>query len=82
MPHLIPDVPLARLSTGANIVSGAAYGGIDAEMVDMETFAHLRRCQRAGLPLIDLRGISDGAAELSHVDDLREYFHVIDEKLA
>ena len=55
---------------------------IDAEMVDMETFAVLRACQHFGVPLIGLRGISDGAAELRHVDDWTEYLHVIDEKLA
>jgi adenosylhomocysteine nucleosidase len=32
--------------------------------------------------LIGLRGISDGKAELRHVDDWTEYLHVIDEKLA
>ena len=35
-----------------------------------------------GVPLIGLRGISDGAADLKHVDDWTEYLHVIDEKLA
>ena len=35
-----------------------------------------------GLPLIGLRGISDGAADLRHVGDWTEYLHVIDEKLA
>ena len=34
------------------------------------------------MPLIGLRGISDGAADLSHVGDWTEYLHVIDEKLA
>ena len=72
----------ASLSTGANIVSGSAYDLIDADMVEMETFAVLRACQRFELPLIGLRGISDGAAELRHVDDWKEYLHVIDEKLA
>ncbi|WP_043625845.1 5'-methylthioadenosine/S-adenosylhomocysteine nucleosidase [Ensifer sp. ZNC0028] len=78
----IPGVPEARLSTGANIVSGAAYDGIDADMVEMETFAVLRACQSFGIPLIALRGISDGKAELKHVNDWTEYLHVIDEKLA
>ncbi len=78
----IPGVPPARLSTGANIVSGAAYGAIDADMVDMETFAVLRACQRAGVPLVGFRGISDGAAELRHVGDWTEYLHVVDENLA
>lgn len=78
----VPGIKEARLSTGANIVSGQAYDGIDADMVEMETFAVLRACQAFGVPLIGLRGISDGKAELKHVDDWREYLHVIDEKLA
>ncbi len=48
----------------------------------METFAALRACQSFGVPLIGLRGISDGKAELRHVSDWTEYLHVIDEKLA
>jgi adenosylhomocysteine nucleosidase len=51
-------------------------------MVDMETFACLRACQLFGVPLVGLRGISDGAADLRHVGDWTEYLHVIDEKLA
>ncbi len=82
LPLRIPGIKDARLSTGANIVSGKAYDGIDADMVEMETFAALRACQAFGLPLIGLRGISDGKAELKHVDDWREYLHVVDEKLA
>lgn len=82
LPLRIPGVKQASLSTGANIVSGSAYDRIDADMVEMETFAILRACQRFGLPLIGLRGISDGAAELRHVGDWTEYLHVIDEKLA
>ena len=78
----IPGLPSARLSTGANIVSGRSYGAVDADMVDMETFAVLRACQRAGVPLIGLRGISDGAAELRHVGDWTEYLHLVDENLA
>lgn len=78
----IPGIAAATLSTGANIVSGAAYDAIDADMVDMETFAVLRACQRFGVPLVALRGISDGAADLRHVGDWTEYLHVIDEKLA
>ena len=82
LPLKVPGVPQARLSTGANIVSGAAYDTIDADMVEMETFAVLRACQSFDVPLIALRGISDGKAELKHVNDWTEYLHVIDEKLA
>jgi adenosylhomocysteine nucleosidase len=82
MTPLVPGLATARLSTGANIVSGPAYDGIDADMVDMETFAVLRACQRFGVPLIALRGISDGAAELGHISDWTQYLHIIDEKLA
>lgn len=82
LPTPIETLPTARLSTGSDIVTGAAYEAIDAEMVDMETFAVLRACQRFSLPLIGLRGISDGAADLHHYDDWTELLHIIDEKLA
>ncbi|WP_244488226.1 5'-methylthioadenosine/S-adenosylhomocysteine nucleosidase [Devosia sp. Root436] len=80
--RVIDGLPSATLSTGANVVSGTAYDGIDAEMVDMETYAVLRACQAFDVPLLALRGISDGTAELGHVDDWRQYLHIIDEKLA
>lgn len=79
---LIHGLQPARLSTGANVVSGLGYAGIDADMVDMETFAILRACQMFGVPLIALRGISDGATELGHLTDWTQYLHIIDEKLA
>ncbi|WP_410218941.1 5'-methylthioadenosine/S-adenosylhomocysteine nucleosidase [Paracoccus sp. (in: a-proteobacteria)] len=82
MPHRIPGLPVASLSTGANIVSGAAYAGIEEDMVDMETFAHLRVAQHFGVPLIGLRGISDGVEELRSLSDWTQYLQVIDGKLA
>ncbi len=78
----ISDLPGARLSTGANVVSGAAYRNIDADMVDMESFAVLRACQSFGVPLIVLRGISDGVSELETFADWADNLAVIDEKLA
>ncbi|ESY00166.1 S-adenosylhomocysteine nucleosidase [Mesorhizobium sp. LNJC405B00] len=78
----IPGIKEASLSTGGAIITGAAYDAIAADMVDMETFACLRACQLFDVPLIGLRGISDGAADLRHVGDWTEYLHVIDEKLA
>jgi adenosylhomocysteine nucleosidase len=82
LPHRVQGIREATLSTGANIVSGGAYDLINADMVDMESYAVLRACMRYGLPLVALRGISDGVAELKHVSDWTEYLHVIDEKLA
>jgi adenosylhomocysteine nucleosidase len=82
LPLRIPGLPEARLSTGANVVSGAAYGTINADMVEMETFAVLRACMSFEIPLIGLRGVSDGKEEVRHVSDWTEYLHVIDEKLA
>jgi adenosylhomocysteine nucleosidase len=82
LPIRIDGIPAVRLSTGANIVSGAAYDAINADMVDMETFAILRACMAFEVPLIGLRGVSDGAADLHHYDDWTQYLHVIDEKLA
>lgn len=82
IPHRIPGLPAAALSTGANIISGSAYDGVAADMVDMETFAVLRACQFFSVPLLGLRGISDGAADLKQVGDWTEYLHIIDERLA
>ena len=78
----VPGIASASLSTGANIVSGAAYQEINADMVDMESFAVLRACMTFEVPMIGLRGISDGAKELAHVDDWTQYLHIVDEKLA
>lgn len=82
LPLRVPDLPAASLSTGANIVSGAAYDGVQADLVDMETFAHLRAAMHFDVPLIGLRGVSDGAEELRHFDDWTRLLPVLDEKLA
>jgi len=78
----IPGMKQARLSTGAAVISGQGYSSIDADMVDMETFALKRVCQHFDLPLIALRGISDGNEELSGHNSWTQYLHIIDEKLA
>ncbi|WP_281004428.1 5'-methylthioadenosine/S-adenosylhomocysteine nucleosidase [Notoacmeibacter marinus] len=82
LPLRIPDFPAARLSTGGNIVSGSAYDDVEADLVDMETFAHLRAAMHFSVPLIGLRGVSDGAEELRHFDDWTRLLPVLDEKLA
>ena len=75
-------LPLARLSTGANVVGGEDYAGIDADMVDMESFAIARACARYGVPLMGLRGVSDGPGELDHINSWMELLGLIDERLA
>lgn len=81
LPFAIPGIRSASISTGANIVTGAAYDGIVAEMVDMESFAVLRAADRFDVPIIGLRGVSDGKANLTGLHDWTEYLHIIDEKL-
>ncbi|MBK1969317.1 5'-methylthioadenosine/S-adenosylhomocysteine nucleosidase [Brevundimonas diminuta] len=82
LPYPIPGVPTARLSTGGNVVSGGAYDAIDAEMVDMETWALVRAAQTFGLPLVALRGVSDGKTELTGLHDWTSTLHLVDENLA
>ncbi|MBD8064740.1 5'-methylthioadenosine/S-adenosylhomocysteine nucleosidase [Devosia sp. PTR5] len=79
---LVPGLKPASLSTGGNIVSGAGYDGIAEDMVDMETYAVQRACQSFGVPLLALRGISDGKEELRRLEDWTQYLHVVDERLA
>lgn len=82
LPHRIPGIPSATLSTGGAVISGDMYRAIAQDMVDMESYAVLRACQRVELPLIVLRGISDGAAPLDGLHGWTEYLHIIDEGLA
>lgn len=82
IPDRIPDIPAASISTGANIVSGAAYDAIPADMVDMETYSVLRASRSFGVPMIGLRAISDGRSDLTGLHDWTEFLHILDEKLA
>jgi len=77
----VPGIPMATLSTGANVVSGRGYDAIVEHMVDMETYAVMRACQRFGLPLVALRGISDGDRDLGKLADWSDYLGIIDVKL-
>jgi adenosylhomocysteine nucleosidase len=82
LPCPLPDVPAARLSTGADVVSGAGYDAIDADMVDMETFALVRAAQTFAVPLVALRGVSDGRSELTRLEDWTSTLHHVDAHLA
>lgn len=74
--------PYARLATGASVVSGEGYDAIDADMVDMETYAVVRAAARFDVPVLGLRGISDGKADLTGLSDWTDTLSVIDEGLA
>lgn len=80
--HMPLQLRAARLSTGANIVGGEDYAAIDADMVDMETFAVVRACQRFGVPVMGLRGISDGPGELTGMQGWTQLLALLDQRLA
>lgn len=74
--------PYARLATGGSVVTGEAYDDIDADMVDMETYAVVRAAAKFDVPVMGLRGISDGKADLTGLSDWTDTLSVIDEGLA
>lgn len=75
-------MPTARLATGGSVVSGAGYDAVDADMVDMETFAVVRAAARFGVPVIGLRGVSDGRTDLSQLSHWTDALAEIDLRLA
>jgi len=81
LPHRMEGTSAASIATGASVVSGVAYDGIGADMVDMESYAIARACMMADVPLIGLRGISDGAHPIAALSDWTHYLEVIDERL-
>lgn len=88
IPTLLPladgpaALPTARLATGASVVSGAAYDAIDGDMVDMETFAVVRAAARFGVPVIGLRGVSDGRSDLSALEHWTHALTAVDQALS
>lgn len=77
-----PALPTARLATGASVISGAGYDAIDADMVDMETFAVVRAAARFGVPVMGLRGVSDGRTDLSALEHWTDALAEVDQALA
>lgn len=74
--------PTASLSTGSNVVGGKEYDTISADLVDMETWALLRACQHFGVPLMGLRGVSDGPGELESMGGWTHLLGILDQRLA
>jgi adenosylhomocysteine nucleosidase len=79
---IIKALPQASLSTGGNIVLTHQFDELDADMVDMESYAVKRVCQMFDVPLIVLRGVSDGPEELKRYDDWTKLLPEVDQNLA
>lgn len=82
LPTPLPGLPTATLSTGGSVIGDEDYDAIGADLVDMETFAIARACQRFGAPLIGLRGVSDGPGTLAGIHDWTGMLALLDERLA
>ena len=82
LPTPLPDIPTASLSTGGQVVGDDDYLAILTDLVDMETFAVARACQRFGVPMIGLRGVSDGPGTLAGIHSWTDMLHLLDERLA
>jgi adenosylhomocysteine nucleosidase len=82
LPTPLPGVPTATLSTGGQVIGDEDYQAIHADLVDMETFAVARACQRFGAPMIGLRGVSDGPGTLAGIHDWTGMLALLDERLA
>lgn len=75
-------LPVATLSSGGDVVSGDGWNRIAADMVDMETYAVARAARTFGVPLVALRGVSDGPGELAGAHDWHKLLGYLDGELA
>jgi adenosylhomocysteine nucleosidase len=64
------------------VIGDEDYQMISADLVDMETFAIARACQRFETPMIGLRGVSDGPGTLSGIHDWTGMLALLDARLA
>ncbi|KHS47677.1 5'-methylthioadenosine/S-adenosylhomocysteine nucleosidase [Novosphingobium subterraneum] len=76
------DLPIATLSSGGDVVSGDHWNRVSADMVDMETYAVARAARTFGVPLMGLRGVSDGPGELAGAHDWHKLLGYLDGELA
>ncbi|QOV94023.1 5'-methylthioadenosine/S-adenosylhomocysteine nucleosidase [Novosphingobium sp. ES2-1] len=76
------DLPIATLSSGGDVVSGDHWNRVSADMVDMETYAVARAARTFGVPLVGLRGVSDGPGELAGAHDWHKLLGYLDGELA
>ena len=79
---IVPGLAQATLSTGANVVTGAGYAHHNAGYGRYGKLCGAARLPAPRVPLIALRGISDGADPLEGLHSWTEYLHIVDENLA
>ena len=79
---IIDGIEGATLSTGGDIVLADEFANLEEQIVDMESYAIKRACMQFDIPLIVLRGISDGAEKLSQYSDWSDVLELIDQNLA
>ena len=87
LPMLFKDMPTASIATGACVINkqgsaGITFSDIDADCVDMETYAVMRVAHEFKIPVIGLRGISDGKHDSHGIASWEEYLSIIDVKIA
>lgn len=76
------NLPAATVATGASVVNQHQYNTIDADMVDMETYALAVVAREFNIPITCLRGVSDGRHHLASVEDWSKSLEILDQKLA
>lgn len=59
-----------------------SFGSFPGELADMETFATVRVCERFSIPVIGLRGVSDGQSDTADAASWEERLALIDHNLA
>ncbi len=82
LPHVVPGLPLATLSTGAQLVTDPSLDLSQQDLHDLETYAHMRAGISFGIPIIGLRGVADRTADLSKRTYWSQFLLDIDVKLA
>lgn len=74
--------PMATLSTGSDVVGPQDFEDISADLVDMETFAIARVCQKFQIPLVGVRAVSDGPQKPVDLDGWDHQVAALDSILA
>ena len=75
-------VPTATLYTGGKVVGAEDFRSIQEDLADMETFAVVRVCSLFSIPVIGLRGVSDGAEPIGGAETWEKKLALLDQRLS